>query len=202
VSRSTVTPYAKDTDVAGTLAGNMASALAEKPRWAALLAAFGAQGQDVENALWQLLTETPLWAATGATLDAYGTMIQEPRSGLSDDVYRAVLWGFFAAYASQGSIDDILGVTSAVAQTFLTTIKYFQGTLASYSLQFEQALPITPGSDYARRIRRAIVSATALGVGVGSIVPYTAPAFGLGAPDGSHADYIGGLDIGQLQGEI
>ena len=101
-----------------------------------------------------------------------------------------------------GNGDDILGVTSAVAQTFLTTIKYFQGTLASYSLQFEQALPITPGSDYARRIRRAIVSATALGVGVGSIVPYTAPAFGLGAPDGSHADYIDGLDIGQLQGEI
>ena len=202
MSRSTVTPYAKDTDVAGTLAGNIASVLAEKPRWAALLAAFGAQGQGVEDALWQLLTETPLWAATGATLDAYGTLIGQPRLGLSDDIYRAVLWGFFAASASQGSIDDVVQVTSAVAQAFLTTVKYFQGTLASYSLQFEQALPITPGSDYARRIRQAIVTATCAGVGVGTIAPYTTPAFGLGATDGSHASYIGGLDIGHLSGEI
>ena len=79
---------------------------------------------------------------------------------------------------------------------------YFQGSGAYYSLQFEQTLPITPGSDYAKRIRQAIVTATCAGVGVGSIVPYTGPAFGVGAADGSHASFIGGLDIGHLSGEI
>lgn len=202
MSRSTNTPYSWDLDVAGTLAGNIASVLAEKDRWAALLAAYGAQGQAVEDALWQLLAETPLWAATGATLDAYGTLIGEPRLGLSDATYRAVLWGFFAASASHGSIDDIVRVASAVSQADLSTVLYFQGSGAYYSLQFEQTLPITPGSDYAKRIRQAIVTATCAGVGVGSIVPYTGPAFGVGAADGSHASFIGGLDIGHLSGEI
>lgn len=199
---SLVEPYSKNEDVAGTLASLVISRLRGQERWQAWLAAAGKPMQDAEDTLWSLLTETRLDNATGVNLDRYGALIGEGRGDLEDDNYRIVLQGLFMAYASQGDIDTIIRVTAKVADAFLSTVLYVQHQPASYSVQFEQAYPVVPGSDFAARIRRALEAATVAGVGVGSIVPYTTPAFGFGEADGSHASYIGGLGVGKLSVEI
>lgn len=81
----------------------------EKPALAALLGAFMAELQSIED-LWEdLATLTALGTATGAQLDIWGVLLGYPReSGQGDVSYRATLLAVVRARASHGATEDLL----------------------------------------------------------------------------------------------
>jgi len=77
----------------------------------AILTALLSPFQDLENAFWQILEETTLSHAIGAQLDAIGILLNEPRAGYADDVYRRRLKALVRVLRSFGRVRDILKVT-------------------------------------------------------------------------------------------
>lgn len=88
-------------------------ALRDKPRVLGLLAAWTRQLQELETALWALLTDT-LETAVGAQLDQLGRLLLEPRRALDDDSYRAVLRAAVLARKSTGTAADLCAVLAAM----------------------------------------------------------------------------------------
>ena len=62
-----------------------------KPNWEAILTAFGNQVQDLEDALYELLTKRSIDSATGVQLDGLGEILGEAREGRDDPAYREAL---------------------------------------------------------------------------------------------------------------
>ena len=80
----------------------------------ALLSALVAPSQEIEDALWQLLTERGVETAVGLQLDKIGEIVGQERGGLSDSVYRKYIRARIAANRSDGIVDDLIFVTRAV----------------------------------------------------------------------------------------
>lgn len=87
------------------------SQMAGKPNIEALLTVLLRPGQDVENVLWQLLTERTAAIATGVTLTAIGNLVGQPRNGLTDDEeYRPYVMARIASNKSDGTIPTIVRI--------------------------------------------------------------------------------------------
>lgn len=81
-----------------------------KAKLAALLASYMTEVQALEDAAWQLYTDT-LDTAVGDSLDVLGRVLGERRdAGLSDDVYRDVLRATVLANRSNGTGDESLAI--------------------------------------------------------------------------------------------
>jgi hypothetical protein len=83
-----------------------------RPRVQAILSAFLAQAQDLENAFWAVLSAT-LDTATGDALDQYGRLLKFPRATDDDDTYRAVLRAVVLARRSSGTPEDLIAIMKA-----------------------------------------------------------------------------------------
>lgn len=84
-----------------------------RPLFRAIVTAFLARVQELENALWDLLTETTLETAVGAALDQIGAILVFPRGTLTDDEdYRAVLRAVIRVHRSDGAGNDVLEVVA------------------------------------------------------------------------------------------
>lgn len=102
------------TDHADRAAARLASKLAGKPRFEALVRALVAPFQSIEDALWQLF-ESDVNTATGAALDVYGRIVGEPRSGETDDeLYRRRVRARIMANRSNGTVEDIIRVVKLI----------------------------------------------------------------------------------------
>lgn len=88
-------------------------ALGNKPLLTALLAAYTAQVQAAEDALWALFTDT-LETATGASLDQLGGVLLVARGVLDDEDYRVVLRAAVLARKSNGRARDVCAVLRAM----------------------------------------------------------------------------------------
>lgn len=85
-----------------------------QPNIAALLTALVQPTQDLQDACTELLTERSISTAVGVQLDTIGDILNLPRAGLTDAVYRLYLSGKAAADRSRGLTEDLITVSRAV----------------------------------------------------------------------------------------
>ncbi len=87
-----------------------------KPRMAALLTIFMNQIQDLEDALFELITDRTIDAAIGVQLDILGDIVGQPdRAGLSDDNYRTIIRARIKVNRSDGHGDQMIEILLLIA---------------------------------------------------------------------------------------
>lgn len=90
------------------------SQFAESTNLRALITAFAEIAQDIEDDTWACIEDRMLDTAEGAQLDQYGKVLGQPRDGLSDDDFRALLGIRILANRSNGQADVILRVVAGL----------------------------------------------------------------------------------------
>ena len=93
----------------------------DKPRLAAMLCALLAGVQDLDDAVYQTLTERWLDTAVGVQLDQLGTIVDLPRRGWVDETYRTLLRAQVLVLRSEGTSVDLFGVLEAIGFTLSLT---------------------------------------------------------------------------------
>lgn len=66
------------------------------------------QIQDLENAIFQILTDTVLDVAVGVQLDNFGTIVDQARNGQNDTDYRQTLRAKTLLNNAQGTLEEII----------------------------------------------------------------------------------------------
>lgn len=166
-----------------------------------VLGAWLGQVQEIEDALWSVLSLT-LGNATGDQLAQFGALLGAANPGLADAVYRRLLRGAAAAIGSSGAADELLGVLAAVADTgdaFALT-EFFPGAV---KVEPEEAIAV-PASALHAVLRRAVAG----GVRLLTVDVPEGATFAFSATDETVTDAarglsnVGGLVGGQLVGVI
>lgn len=85
-----------------------------KPKIEGLIEAVTSPVQDVEDALWQLLTERTVYTAYGTTLDAVGALVGQERGGLEDEDYQRYILARIATNRSNGRFKDLITITRLI----------------------------------------------------------------------------------------
>jgi hypothetical protein len=100
--------------------------LRAKPNFRALVTVYFDRIQELENALWDLLSDT-LETAIGAQLDQIGALLNFGRGEVSDDEeYRLFLRAAILAHRSTGTANDVQRVARLVFGDD-STFEYFEG---------------------------------------------------------------------------
>lgn len=81
-----------------------------KPNLQALLAAYVAPIQELEDAFVQLRDDRNLTDGVGLVLDQIGDIVQQPRGGMLDPTYRRFLRARVAANSSRGTVEDMITI--------------------------------------------------------------------------------------------
>ena len=157
----------------------------DKDRFSAMLEVLGEQVQALEDALYQVLTETSIDVAVGAQLDGLGSVVGEERAGRDDDAYRVAIRVRIAINLSEGTPEDLLALALAISGgSNALLIEYFP---ASFEIQILD--PVPSGTDPAR-IASVVRSGKPAGVGAVSII-HVEPPFqydtGSGFDEGKYA---------------
>jgi len=106
----------------------------------ALLTCLVAPMQDIEDALFQLLTERTIDTAIGVQLDIIGKLVGEPRNGLSDDDYRRHVRARISVSRSKTRVADLIVVTRLMVDNAATDIIIDQTGKAAVTVCLEGAL--------------------------------------------------------------
>lgn len=83
----------------------------------------GFQTQDQEDLFWALIEETYIATAVGAQLDRIGEIVIQDRNGLSDEIYRVLIYAKIGANVSKGDPESIINVARLLTQS---TLVHFQ----------------------------------------------------------------------------
>lgn len=134
---------------------------ADKPQIVALLTALTGTVQDVETALWQLLTERSVDTATGVHLDAIGALVGQARASIIDEDYRRFIRARIATNRSRGTIGDVLRIAQLVLNDPAAYLEIDNQGAAAYVLRVND-IAIT--DDLAEVLIDFLRSATADGV--------------------------------------
>lgn len=170
-------------------AADLVSAL-RRPILRAIVRAFGAQVQELEDAAYACISDRLLDVAVGAQLDAWGEVVGERRGGLDDLEYRRFIQARLIANRAQGRPDELLRVAALVAQPLVEPARYTPRYPACYTLQVVRSVGWSP--EGAARVGALLASITPAGVGWGLI---NAPSGAFGFEDDPEAL---GLDEGLL----
>lgn len=81
-----------------------------KPSIVALLRSWLGEVQEVENAFWQLLTERSVPNAVGAQLDVLGRLVDQPREGRSDEIYRIWVSAKVMVLRASGLVEELVAI--------------------------------------------------------------------------------------------
>lgn len=84
----------------------------EKPLFRAWVASYLKPIQDIEDALWEVLTERGVDNGVGVQLDVVGKIVNRSRGGLGDDDYRIALRCEIRIQRSDGTSRDVIEVTN------------------------------------------------------------------------------------------
>lgn len=109
-------PVAKINDHVEIAQSKLISQFRGKTRLEQLLSVYTKQTQDLEDAFNSILTKTPLSVATGVTLDAIGSIVDEPRSGRTDTAYRQAILAKGRAISADGTASNIIEVFQILGQ--------------------------------------------------------------------------------------
>ena len=88
--------------------GRLIGQYQDRPRMAALVAAFTAGFQAIENTLWDVFAASALPNAFGATLDQIGFIVGQARNGQNDVSYRQFISARIKANRSHGKMAELL----------------------------------------------------------------------------------------------
>lgn len=159
----------------------------------ALVSTLGERAQDVESAIWDLITERlPSETATvGTQLDAWGDLVGQARlggdypAGEGDSVYRQKLAAAALRNRSRGTGDDILGVLAALFGSSLTVA----ALSSSWPAGFQLVLIVSGGLTAAQQtmVRQFVDRSRGAAISASILYAATAPVFGFGS-----ASWIGG----------
>lgn len=105
----------------------------------AVLTALARQLQEVEDALWQLRLLRSIDDSEGKQLDTIGDIVGQPRGGLPDNLYRAVIRGRIAANRSLGEYRDFHEVMALIygVESAWTIRDYYPAGLMVLNLERE-----------------------------------------------------------------
>ena len=162
--------YAPITDYADAAEELLPSAL-RRPRLCALVAAFGAAIQMVEDAALAVDTGRRFDNATGRQLDLIGAIVGEPRQQADDQDYRRLIEARRLANVSTGTADEIFAILRAVAPS--ATIELREAYPAAFSVTI--ITPTLPSQRFVDRLVSILADSRAAGVqavGVWAIEPY------------------------------
>ena len=102
-------------DLADRAAQRLLEQYRDSPNLAASLRVFVDQVQEVETAMWALITETSLDTATGIWLDRIGAIVGEAREGAADTDFRAFIRARIVANKSSGLLEELIDVIVAAS---------------------------------------------------------------------------------------
>lgn len=138
-----------------------------KPVIQAVLSAYLAEVQAIEDAFWALII-LGIDNAQGAHLDQLGALLGEPRQGLGDLAYRNLVRARAVSNRSRGTYTDVRDTLRASLDGVNYTLdpSYPAGLLAD--------LATFPGAGLPARIGALVRRATAAGVGVAIVSPAAA----------------------------
>lgn len=102
------------TDHADQAKARLSQQFIGKTKVEALVDALLAPIQDLETALWDLLTKRQLDTAEGQQLDDIGEIVGEQRNGRIDTDYRRFISARIAVNRSRGTIPELLSITESI----------------------------------------------------------------------------------------
>jgi len=111
----------------------------EKPNFKALLDAFHAQIQELENTFNDLYVQRVINAASGKVLDDMGTIVGQSRIGFDDTRYRSLLLAKVGENTSQADPEKVIQVVKLLAVANLAQIQEWYP--AGYGLYFSNTIP-------------------------------------------------------------
>lgn len=88
--------------------GHLLQQFRGKAKLEAFISLLTDQVQELENAYFQISTDTALAVAVGEQLDGWGRILNDPRNGLLDTPYRLHLQAKARVIRSTGTIEDLL----------------------------------------------------------------------------------------------
>lgn len=109
----------KQEDLAGNAVALLPHQFADSANLQALIRALVGEttgAQELEDVLWQLLTERALAVATGYRLDEIGVIVGQPREFTDDDSYRALLYGKIGINSSKGTPEQLIAITDRISE--------------------------------------------------------------------------------------
>lgn len=167
------------------------SQFAQSDNLRAIITAFATVAQDIDDDTWACIEDRMLDTAEGAQLDQYGRVLGQPRDGLGDEDYRALLGIRILANRSNGQADVILRVVAGLLGADRLTangVEYTQHGTAEYRVSWEAE--DATGADRLALVEKILDEITPAGVAV-TAIEGKKPAFRFDT-----TDY--GLDLGQL----
>lgn len=93
---------------------NLIAQFSESPRLQDLIRIYVRQIQDLEDALVDLIESIDIDTAQSSSLDALGSIVNEPRSGRNDTDYRIAIKGKIILLSSRGTREDIIALLKSV----------------------------------------------------------------------------------------
>lgn len=132
---------AKITDHAGEAVARIPSRWYGLPNFEALVRAFVAPIQTLEDALWELLTLRTIDTGSGITLDAIGEIIGEPRTTQTDDEYRPYLRARIATNCSDGTVEALIRVCRVLLNDPAVQVRVRTYPPASIVIRLRGAVP-------------------------------------------------------------
>jgi hypothetical protein len=163
----------------------------QTPNTQALISALTGVFQDIEDALFQLLTQRSIFTAVGAQQDMIGRILGIGRQGLSDALYQLFLVSQSAVNKSSGGPEELYGAFANVLPAGSTMgIRYYPP--ASFLMTIVGALT----SQEVLIIAQQLTTARAAGVGGALVYSPVAPSATLTFDTGP------GFDVGQFAGVV
>lgn len=131
----------------------------DKPFIEILVRALMTQVQELENALWDLLTKRAIDTAVGAQLDVIGKIIGQPRGTFDEVSYRTFIRGRALVNRSSGTTDQMVELVNTLlpAGATLAVKEYFP---AAFQIEVTSSVPDWFGNALAAMV----LEAKALGV--------------------------------------
>lgn len=158
-----------------------------KPRLALLITPVLQQVQRLEDAVWSAIEDRMLDSSQGDQLDQYGRLVQEPRAGLPDILYRRAIEARVIANRSSGAVDELVKIVQIL--TSATQVRFIScPPMTSILVYF---VPAPYDDAWKARIKRLVDLATPAG---GTTYVYEALPTALRTDDDSDGPVP--LDIG------
>lgn len=176
--------------------GVLLSQLRDKTRFMKFVEIFVRPLQELEDVFWALIVNRRLATAVGVQLDVIGKIVDEPRGGLNDTDYRAVLRVKGRVLRSKGTADDLIEIAQLMlGVTPFMYDEFYPGTVV-ISLLDE---PVFSAALLTKFLRKAKMGGIRLNV-VGGIEG--SGTFRYGDANVPTTDMLHSYNFGQYAGDI
>ena len=143
-------PVVYQPDLVGSMLSTQLGQDTGAPVITAYYRATGAVLQQVEDAQFDFLTGMLFEQATGAALDWWGAVVNQPRLGMPDSDYRRMIGAKILVDTCNGTPDAVRKIVVAIAETEAVWTVTLSGGLYAVCYEFDSMTP---------KFRRAILRA-------------------------------------------